>query len=427
MNPDDPCQCSQDGLCLRFKREMRGRLRSICRGNGVTPEVAAQYRRLWASQVDLPPGGGMLDCPHRGEELRDSQGKLRTRECQGCKGKVRLKLFPCGHPAREPEEVTLGDCRTCAWRPVPKPGARWLILRNHLSPGDVLVMTAAIHSLHRQHPGQFATAVDTTCAPLWEHNPDVVSLDEARQHEATVLQTGYPLIDQSNQRSVHFMQGYCDFLEAALGVRVPLLTNRPMLYLSRREKSWINQVEEVTGDKEPFWVINAGRKNDFTAKYWGSENYQRLVDLLAGKVRFVQVGAREHHHPRLRGVVDLVARTDSRQLVRLCYHAQGAVGGTTLLQHLAAAFDRPYFCLMGGREPVAWNSYPRQQLFHTIGMLSCCRTGGCWKSRVAPLGDGDKKDESLCLSPQGDGEKVPQCLAMITPEEVAASMLKFVP
>lgn len=303
------------------------------------------------------------------------------------------------------------------------PDARKLILLNHLSPGDVLVMTAAVHSLQQQNPGKFRLAVDTTAQALWEHNPDVESLDTARAEQWEVLQTHYPLVNQSNQRAVHMMHGYCDFFEFALKVPVPLIVNRPQLYLSPEEKSWLGQVEQEFGYKGKFWLIGAGRKPDFTCKFWGTSNYQRLVDLLRGKVVFVQVGAAEHHHPPLRGVHSLVGKTDLRQLVRLMYHAEGAVGGTTLLMHLAAALEKPYVCIMGGREPVPWNSYPRQQLLHTVGCLPCCREGGCWRSRTVKLGDGSEQDGSLCECPTPDGdEMVPKCLAMIRPEEVAGKI-----
>jgi ADP-heptose:LPS heptosyltransferase len=424
-----PCECEQDGRCPRYGREMRGALRKICRGEGVPALLATQYRQLWLDQRGLPaeaPAADPFACRHRGGELRDAAGALKTRECEGCKGSVRLKLFPCGHSAREPEEVTLADCRGCAYRPVSAEGTRRLILRNRLCPGDVLVMTAAVYSLRKQYPGRYTIAVDTSCPALWDHNPDVVPLAEIGPG-AEAVDMEYPLIHQSGQRAVHFMQGYCDFLEGALGVRLPLLSNRPLVYLSRREKSWVNQVEELTGSKEPFLVVNAGRKNDYTAKFWGTANYQRVVDALAGKVRFVQVGEAGHHHPRLRGTLDLVGKTDIRQLVRLVWHSQGVVGGVSFLQHLAAALEKPSVCVMGGREGVQWNSYPRQTLLHTVGALDCCRAGGCWKSRVVPLGDKDEKDKSLCQSPVGGAEKIPLCMEKITPEEVAHAVLKYLP
>nr|HQU44778.1 hypothetical protein [Pirellulales bacterium] len=69
----------------------------------------------------------------------------------------------------------------------------------------------------------------------------------------------------------------------------------------------------------------------------------------------------------------------------------------------------------GGREPVHWEQYPGHHYLHTIGALSCCATGGCWKSRVTALGDGDSKDRDLCEQPQAGH---PRCMWLIRPEDV---------
>ncbi len=417
------CQCQQDGDCPRYGRPMHGRDRDICRGVNVDLGEAAVIRAQWLTEKmvkDKPQNGdAVLPCPHRGEVLD------KTRECGTCPGKVRQKLFPCNHPARRPEEVSLVDCRMCQYRPREKLGVQAFILKNHLSPGDVLIMSAAIYSLHRANPGKFVTAVNTTCDQVFEHNPDVVTQDDARNLNAKEVQTHYPLVNESDGRAVHVMQGYCDFLADALGVKVPLLTNRPMLYLSNEERGWLNQVEETTKKKGRFWLICAGHKQDYTCKFWGRKNYQEVVDRLRGRVQFVQVGATEHVHPPLNGVLNLVGKTDSRQLIRLAWHAEGAVGGVTFLQHIMAAHQKPYCCIMGGREPVIWNSYQKSQLFHTIGMLDCCRDRSCWRSRVVALGDGAEQDRSLCDHPTFGDEPVPQCMAMIRPEQVADIILKF--
>lgn len=300
------------------------------------------------------------------------------------------------------------------------PDARKLILKNHLSPGDVLAMTAAVHGLSRRHPGKFRLAVDTTAQELWQFNPDVEPLEKARQEEGwEEVQMHYPLVNECNQRAVHFLQGYADFLAHALKVEVPLLTNRPLVYLSGEERGWQNQVEQEFGYKGKFWLVCAGRKADFSAKFWGAHNYQEVVNLLRGRVVFVQVGAAEHHHSPLQGAYNLVGKTDLRQLVRLCWHAQGTLSGVTLLHHLAAALQKPAVTVLGGREPVQWNAYPRCQLLHTVGALACCRDGGCWKSRTVALHDGSEQDGSLCEQPVPGPEPVPRCLSLIRPEEVA--------
>lgn len=428
-----PCSCSEDGFCPRYGRDMSGRLRQLCQGDGIEPLLVTQYRQLWLDQKEGRPARPPVECQYRGNQLDDSDGNVKTRDCAGCVGRVRLKLFPCNHPARRPEEVTLADCRECAWRPVDRPGARWLILDNHLSPGDVLAMTAAVYSLKQQYPDQYVLAVDTSADSLWEHNPDVVPLGEARSRQAEVVQMHYPLINQSNQRPVHFLQGYCDFLGDALRLRLPPAINRPLLYLSREEKSWLPQVWEKTGGPTRYWVVNAGRKDDYTAKWWGTENFQKVIDLLRGEVQFVQIGELHHHHPRLHGVLDLVGQTDARQLVRLCYHADGGLGGVTFLQHLMAALEKPYVCLLGGREGASWNTYPRQTLFSTVGTIACCQDGGCWKSRTVALGDGDEKDQGLCERPRWRGKEekqwgadaVPACLDRIKPSSVAEAIRSY--
>jgi ADP-heptose:LPS heptosyltransferase len=127
----------------------------------------------------------------------------------------------------------------------------------------------------------------------------------------------------------------------------------------------------------------------------------------------------------VRGVVDLRGRTSLRQLVRLMYHAQGAISAVSLLMHLAAAVEvkpgmprnRPCVVVAGGREPPHFTAYPHHQFIHTVGALRCCDDGGCWKSRTLPLGDGDAKDApgELCVDVVG---RLPRCMDMIGADEV---------
>jgi ADP-heptose:LPS heptosyltransferase len=320
-------------------------------------------------------------------------------------------------------QTTLWACQTCPYQPRPTVAEpRKLILKNYLSPGDVLVMTAAIHSLHKAYPGKFRVAVDTSAQAFFEHSPDVEPLEKAREEKWEEVQMHYPLIQECNQRAVHFLEGYVQYLNDNLQVPVRLSVNRPQIWLSNEEKAWMNQVEEQLGYKGRFWVVNAGRKSDFTCKHWGTENFQRLVDLLRGKIVFVQIGSSEHHHPPLKNVLNLVGKTDLRQLVRLFWHADGVVTGVSMPHHLAAALEKPSVTVMGGREPVTWNSYPKCQLLHTVGSLSCCRSGGCWKSRTVALPDNAEQNGSLCEQPQPGEPALPRCMVMIKPERVAEAV-----
>lgn len=92
---------------------------------------------------------------------------------------------------------------------------RRLILKSFQSPGDIVMLTAAVRDLHRAHPGQFQTDVRTSADGLWLHNPNLVPLKEGEAGVET-LDMHYPLIHQSNQRPYHFIHGYVQFLEQKL-------------------------------------------------------------------------------------------------------------------------------------------------------------------------------------------------------------------
>ncbi len=304
--------------------------------------------------------------------------------------------------------------------------ARQLILRSFQSPGDIVMLTAAVRDLHARYPGEFVTDVRTPCPALWENNPYITPLDE-RDPAVELIHCEYPLIHRSNQEPYHFIHGFSAFLSRRLGLDVRPTEFKGDLHISDLEKSWLSQVEEIVGASVPFWILVSGGKTDFTIKWWDWRRYQQVVDHFRGRILFVQVGENSHQHPPLQGVIDLRGKTDLRQLVRLVYHAQGTLGPVSLLMHLTAAVEmnagyrvqhRPAVVVAGGREPVHWEAYPHHQFIHTLGALRCCDAGGCWKSRTLPLGDGDEKDrpEHLCVDVVGT---LPRCMDMITPAEVA--------
>lgn len=298
------------------------------------------------------------------------------------------------------------------------------ILKNLLSPGDIVTLTAAVRDLHKCYPGQFITDVRTPCPHLWENNPYTTPLDE-KAPDVEVIDCYYPLIHQSNQAPYHFIHGFIHYLNERLNLAIRATAFKGDIHISPLEKSWMSQVHEILGEDIPFWIIVAGGKYDFTAKWWAPARYQEVVDYFQGKILFVQVGSKEHNHAPLEGVLDLRGKTDLRQLVRLVYHAQGVLCPVTSLMHLAAAIEvkggvpknRPCVVVAGGREPSHWAAYPHHQYIHTNGALRCCDNGGCWKSRVVPLGDGDEKDrpQNLCVDVVGS---LPRCLDMITAETV---------
>ena len=239
-----------------------------------------------------------------------------------------------------------------------------------------------------------------------EHNPHLTPLSE-KDPEVTQIDCWYPLISRCNGTPYHCLHGFIEFLNDRLGLAIKPTAFKGDIHLSPEEQAWFSQVHELTGEDTPFWIVAAGGKYDLTIKWWQTERYQEVIDHFRGKIAFVQVGQYGHHHPRLDGVIDLRGQTSLRELVRLVYHAQGVLCSVTALMHLAAAVEtrrgrpvpRPCVVVAGGREPAHWEAYPGHQFIHTNGALACCAQGGCWKDRIAPLRDGDKRDRPgrLCV------------------------------
>ena len=301
---------------------------------------------------------------------------------------------------------------------------RKLVLKCGLALGDIVMLTAAIRDLHHSYPGAFLTDVRTFYPELWESNPYLTPLRETDPGVDTI-ECSYSLINHANRLPYHCLQGFIEFLNRRLRLAIRLTALRGDVHLSARERSWFSQVHEVTRRDLPFWIVSAGGKYDVTVKWWESRRYQDVIAHFRGKIQFVQVGLPGHHHPKLEGVIDLRGQTNTRELVRLVFHADGVLCPVTGLMHLAAAvpskrgprFSRACVVVAGGREPAHWESYPGHQFIHTIGALGCCRSAGCWRDRAVPLRDADKRDRPGCRCTNLMGE-LPRCMDLIQPAEV---------
>jgi len=306
-----------------------------------------------------------------------------------------------------------------------------VFIKNNQSPGDIVMLTAAVRDLKLAHP-DIEVGVKTAAGQIWENNPHINHTMKECDADR-VIKAEYPLIQKSNQLPYHFIHGFRKDLEEKLNIKIPVTAFHGDIHLSDDEKGWMSQVEEI-GHKEPFWIILAGGKYDFTAKWWNPHYYQRVVNKLSPEVKFVQCGSLDHWHPPLDNVINFLGKTDIRQFIRLVYHAQGVVCPVTFAMHLAAAVpmkedkpkNRPCVVIAGGREPAQWEAYPHHRYLSTNGSLLCCDNGGCWKSRCEKVGDGDEKDENLCENPvQAFGVKIPKCMDMIKPDDVVRSVRQY--
>lgn len=279
---------------------------------------------------------------------------------------------------------------------------RKIILRQGQSPGDVLTMTRAVGDLKRSYP-HYQVDVRTPVPEVWENNPHLTPLDEGAEG-VEVFNIVYDDIHKSGVMGQHFSDAFRSDIERKLEVEIEKTGIRPELYVSDEEKGWINQVEVEFGWTGPFWLLNAGRKQDNELKQY--HRWQEVVDLFndrfGGSVRIAQIGHSGHVHPQLKGVMNLVGKTDTRQLIRLAWWAHGTIGPLSFQFVISGAFQQPHVVLAAGKEGVRWHIYPHGRYIYTNGALECCEWDGCWKG-----GEMGKCVDLL------DG--VPRCFRLIEP------------
>src|SRR3990172_7898927 len=127
-----------------------------------------------------------------------------------------------------------------------------LALTNFQSPGDLVMLTAAVRDLHQCYPNRFLTDVRTGSPELWEHNPYLTPLDPS-DPDVRVIECHYPLIQFSNQRPVHFLDGFVEYLNEQLGLDIRPTAFKGDINLSAAEKTSPSLVEE-----SPAWTCRIG-------------------------------------------------------------------------------------------------------------------------------------------------------------------------
>ena len=312
-----------------------------------------------------------------------------------------------------------------------------ILLTHDRAPGDIVCMTACVRDLALTYP-EYEIHVNTTCKSLWKNNPHIQrpiakSVPGIRSYR---LDYG-KYIRKANIHPIHFVSTFHADLSEKLGRPVPVLYPHGDLHLS----DWKKQNAPVDGR---YWYIITGGKSDFTCKIWSAAKWQQTVDILRQfDIRFVQDGAlfKGHIQPPMSGVLNVVGKTNLRDMMWLIYHADGVICHVTVAMHMAAALHKPCVVIAGGREHWWWEAYcnvPEKtfgqqcpphpiphRFLHTIGRLPCCECKGCWQNKVSPM-ERDKA-KMYCKMPvqDGRGQLYPRCMDLIQPEHVVEAVMSY--
>jgi len=306
------------------------------------------------------------------------------------------------------------------------------------APGDITCLTALPRDIHLAYPGKYEIFVATHCMALWDGNPHVTKVKRSFQGARQVHMAHQKYIGQANSKKLHFLTAFHRRFEAVTRDAVPVLQPKGDLYIPEA------QLQERP---YPFryWVILAGGKTDFTTKIWSARRWQQVVDQLGMRgIKVVQCGktTKGHIHTHLSGTVDLLDKTNLRDMLWLIQHADGVICPITFAMHAAGALDKPCVVVAGGREHWWWEAYVNirgvktfgdysqsvkvpHRFLHTQGLLDCCKTRGCWKNKIErSIPD---KRKSYCKKPatDGHGQQLPTCLQMITAEHVVEAVMTY--
>lgn len=308
-----------------------------------------------------------------------------------------------------------------------------LLIKQMQSPGDILMLTSAIRDLKNAYPAIRVNAL-TPCPEIWEHNP-YLDRSIGEWNADKVIQGEYKHeINRSTQRGFHFSRAFTDNIAEQLGVNIPVVGHGPDVFFTDKE---------LHGDDfGDYWILNAGGKHDYTAKWWNPDHYQTVVDHFSGHIQFMQVGLKDHYHPDLKGVINMVGKTTLRQLMVHAKRARGIITPVSFLMHLTGNMMGkddgliPTIVLAGGREGMGWVGYTGQHYLSRVGMYKCCKSGPCWKSKATKsqceqeIKEGKKiESKNLCeytvdlnreiQCPNGMVRlEIPKCMDDTSPKEV---------
>ena len=289
-----------------------------------------------------------------------------------------------------------------------------IIFKNRQAIGDILMMSCSIRDFKRAFPDSKIN-VSTTASHIWDYNPYIDRTLTPENAEVIEIGPSY-LTNASNRDDRHFANAFRVSMEEKLLTQIPQGPIKPDIWMTEEEVNSPPLIEP------PYWIITAGEKGDWTSKTYPFHRWQQITKAFRG-IKFVQIGAKEHKHPKLEGnnVINWIGETQGREdgirrIFKLFYHAEGSIGLVSFQMHLAAAFNMPCVTIAGAREPARFTRYPNQQYLCTDGCLPCASQNSCWSCKM---------EKSCKMIDEEDGIKFPRCMGLIQVADVIRSVEQY--
>jgi ADP-heptose:LPS heptosyltransferase len=292
-----------------------------------------------------------------------------------------------------------------------------VVFHNRQAFGDILTMTSAVRDFKAAFPNT-KVGVTTTAMHIWDHNPNIDHSFRDNKHEVKIG-PGF-LTNKSNRWNLHMCNAFRLDIENKLGLTFPQGAITPDIWMTREE---YNRDPLIDG---PYWIFIYGGEPGWPSKQY--HRWQEVIDILVKDgIRVVQLGVNKHPYPKLKGVIDYVGKTEDRNhgirdVFNIFLHSQGSLGLVSMHMHLSAAFGNPCVVLAGAREPSWFTNYFGHQYVQVNGSMFCAQTTACWACKL----EGCKNlVEPKNIMEGHNTKKVPNCVAIIEPEEIAEGVRKY--
>ena len=284
-----------------------------------------------------------------------------------------------------------------------------IVFKNRQAFGDILTFTCAVRDFKKAFPNT-EVGVISTAMHIWDHNPYI---NHQLKDQENILDVGPGfLTNKSNMWNLHMANAFRVDIENKTGLSIPQGAIRPDIWMTEEE---YNRPPLIEG---PYWLFIYGGEPGWPAKQY--HRWQEVINILKDDIQIVQLGMRNHPYPLLENVIDYIGKTEDknsgiRNLFNLFLHSQGSLGLVSMHMHLSAAFNNPCVVVAGAREPAWFTNYFGHQYIETNGTMFCSETNACWACKM----------EACKNKVDYGGKKIPKCVSIIEPDEIAEAVRKY--
>lgn len=283
-----------------------------------------------------------------------------------------------------------------------------LLLSSYNFLGDNTMLTVLVKYLAKQYGNMFEIGVfSQNFYDVFKNNPYISNNVSMLNKDIFLRNINYYNKHDYYSDYGHSVFGFKTLIEKTLNIELFIENMSCDIYLTEDEK------QNKFGD---YWVINAGYMENILVKHYPYQKFSEIVNILNGKIKFVQVGVGKNHIP-IPGCIDMTNKTSLRELFGIIYNSKGTLSPISSTLHLSTMVSpngrpRPAVVIAGGRENNQLFCYNNTFPISNVGFYDCCTGGGCLR----------RNDCNHKIS-VGNGKWCPKCMYDISPEMVAEMIL----